>query len=231
MGLPSTDDEAERIDAPAPRGPITTLLKAGAEPPPASKLDRVLNAAQEEFFEQGYSHAKVESIAKRGRVATATIYAYFPAKADLFHAVVTRTLSGGDPVGDALARHRTDDARGRLMAFAMAYAAVMSTAFARGLFRGIVAEQPQFPALAQESAEQAYRLTSGHLVTLIEELRAGGDLAIAEPPLAAAQLQGMLDHPTLIVGLLYGDEAAPTIALPHLCEESVEMFLARYGTR
>ncbi len=71
----------------------------------------------------------------------------------------------------------------------------------------------------------------GAAIQLIEELIATGELAADHTARAAGQLLGMLDHPTLVLGLTAGDEAQPVRPLADICDDAVETFLARYGVR
>jgi AcrR family transcriptional regulator len=55
-------------------------------------IDRILDAAEEEFAEKGVSGARVERIAARADVAKALIYYYFKGKDELLKAVIARAL-------------------------------------------------------------------------------------------------------------------------------------------
>jgi AcrR family transcriptional regulator len=57
-------------------------------------IDRILDAAEEEFALKGTSGARVEQIAQRADVAKALIYYYFKGKGELLQAVIERTLRG-----------------------------------------------------------------------------------------------------------------------------------------
>lgn len=47
----------------------------------------ILNAAAEEFCENGFEHARMDAIALRAGIGKSTIYEYFPSKSALLHAV------------------------------------------------------------------------------------------------------------------------------------------------
>jgi AcrR family transcriptional regulator len=55
-------------------------------------IERILNAAEEEFAEKGVFGARVDQIAKRADVAKALIYYYFNGKEELLKAVIKRTF-------------------------------------------------------------------------------------------------------------------------------------------
>jgi AcrR family transcriptional regulator len=57
-------------------------------------IERILDAAEEEFALKGASGARVEQIAQRADVAKALIYYYFKGKDELLQALIERTLRG-----------------------------------------------------------------------------------------------------------------------------------------
>ncbi len=87
-------------------------------------LQRCLNillAAKDVFAREGFSQAGMEQVARNAGVSTATLYAHFPSKAELFRVVVEATIED-----HAVAVQRSTLAGGsphaRLEAFATAYA-------------------------------------------------------------------------------------------------------------
>jgi len=52
------------------------------------KLRSILDAARRIVLADGLAQAKMSDIATEAKVSTATVYAYFPSKDDLFRAVV-----------------------------------------------------------------------------------------------------------------------------------------------
>ena len=74
-------------DAPAaPRGPAVTR-------------QRIMDAAQDLFAENGYDHVSVRAIAERAGVNLALINRYFGSKRDLFHGVLNASVVFPDIVG------------------------------------------------------------------------------------------------------------------------------------
>ncbi|MEG1536660.1 MAG: TetR/AcrR family transcriptional regulator [Clostridiales bacterium] len=53
---------------------------------------RIMDAALQEFFELGYKHASIRSIARTAEITPGNIYAYFAGKEQLFDAVVLPTM-------------------------------------------------------------------------------------------------------------------------------------------
>lgn len=194
------------------------------------KRSQILAAARDVFSREGFAHAGMEEVARRAGVSTATLYAHFPGKADLFQMVVEDILGGlGGRIAASAAT--AGDARERLTAFGLAYARFYLEPTSRALFRMVVAERRRFPALADRFRDRGRVELGGALLTLIGELVETGEIAVAKPSWAAGQLQGMIEHATLIFGLVGGDHATPARPAEAIVAEAVETFLARYGVR
>jgi AcrR family transcriptional regulator len=192
------------------------------------KKAEILTAARGVFLREGYAAAGMEVVARMAGVSTATLYAYFPSKAKLFEIVVHDTVRA---MAEALrgSIRSQGDARARLTSLALAYAAFMSQPATRAIFRMVTSERRRFEAVADHFLSSAHEELGGAAIRVIDDLIATGELQIDKPAWAAGQLLGMLDHPTLVLGLSAGDEAAPTRPLPKICADAVETFLARYG--
>lgn len=59
---------------------------------------KILEAAKEDFFENGYNGARIESIAKRAGVNKQLIYHYFKGKEDLINETIANFISTVPPV-------------------------------------------------------------------------------------------------------------------------------------
>jgi AcrR family transcriptional regulator len=194
------------------------------------KKTEILTAARGLFLREGYPDTGMEVVARMAGVSTATLYAYFPSKAKLFAVVVHDTVDDmAEPVRESI--WTQGDARTRLTALALAYAAFMCRPATRAIFRMVTSERKRFEAVADHFLDSARRELGGAAITVIEDLAATGELTVDNPAWAAGQLLGMLDHPTLVLGLSAGDDIQPTRPLAELCADAVETFLARYGVK
>src|SRR5688572_19844289 len=61
--------------------------------PKGGKVNDILAAALEEFFQQGFAAARLDAIAERAGIAKGTIYLYFDSKEALFEGAV-RSIVG-----------------------------------------------------------------------------------------------------------------------------------------
>ncbi|PVM87358.1 TetR/AcrR family transcriptional regulator [Caulobacter endophyticus] len=203
------------------------LIGAGLKRSEHKKAE-ILAAARDIFLKEGYADAGMEAVARAAGVSTATLYAYFPSKAELFRTVVVdsvRTMA--QPVRESA--KAGGDARARLTALSRAYAEFFATPATRAMFRMVTAERRRFEGVADHFLGAARESLGGAAIQVVQELKASGELKVDKPSWAAGQLMGMLDHATLVLGLSAGDEVQPDRPVTQIAEDAVETFLARYG--
>lgn len=194
------------------------------------KREEILASARALFLKEGYADTGMEVVARAAGVSTATLYAYFPSKADLFKAIVLETVTSvGAPVREAV--RVKGDARTRLTALAVAYATFLSRPDTRAMFRMVTAERRRFEDVAEYFLQSARDELGGAAIAVINDLVRAGDLKVDKPSWAAGQLMGLLDHATLVLGLMTGDDVLTRRPVKALAEDAVETFLARYGVR
>lgn len=194
----------------------------------ARKRRDILNAARQLFLSEGYAGAGMEQVAREAAVSTATLYVHFPSKSDLFRAVVEEAVAGlAREVVET--RAETGDARARLNTFARAYARFYADPLSRSVFRLATGERRRFGEMADYFRDRSRSDLGGSAIAVISRLRDEGLLTMDKPAWAAGQLLGMIEHATLVYGLVAGDEAQPTRPLEAICADAVETFLARYG--
>ena len=98
------------------------------------------------------------------------------------------------------------------------------------MFRLVTGERRRFAELADLFRNRSRHQLGGSAITLIGQLTEEGLLKVEKPAWAAGQLLGMIEHVTLVFGLVAGDEALPKWPLDDICADAVDTFLARYGT-
>lgn len=190
----------------------------------------ILRSARKPFMSAGYAATRIEPIAREAGVSTATLYAYYPSKEDLFAAVIV-------DAADDFERHMkkvglgSGGARERLTHFMSAYAAFMGDPFVRSVFRLVMAERPRFRDTAMKFFDRGRSDFGRPLMTALAELKASGELTIDKPSWAAGQLMGMIEHPIFFMPLVTGDEVKAARSVEQIVSDAVETFLARYGAR
>jgi AcrR family transcriptional regulator len=179
---------------------------------------------------EGYDEAGMEALARAACVSTATLYAHFPGKAELFRSMVEEMVA---ETGEDVARgaRAGGGARARLTAFAIAYGKFCASPVARSTIRVVCSQRKRFEDSAKAAEVRAHELIGGAAIKLVEDLAREGAIIVDKPCWAASQLLGMIEHPTLIYGLVCGDEATTRRSVEAICEEAVTTFLARYGAK
>ncbi|HWE47553.1 MAG TPA: TetR/AcrR family transcriptional regulator [Caulobacteraceae bacterium] len=193
------------------------------------KRKDILSAARRRFMIEGYASTGMEAVAREATVSTATLYSYFPSKADLFQHVIEDaagsfsahisevTRSGGDGVS-------------QLRAFTHAYARFMSEPFVRSVFRLVAAERRRFETVARYFFERGRTDFGGTLIHILKRLEDEGLVHVEKPSWAAGQLMGMIEHPVFLVPMVTGDETHAARGLEAIADDAVNTFMARYGT-
>lgn len=201
----------------------------GDETKPAEdpRRDTILRLAKRRFITDGYAGARMEPIAREAGVSTATLYSYFPGKADLFTAVIKDASEDFARQMDQV-RITGADARQQLTAFARAYARFMGDPFVRAVFRLVMAESQRFQPVAQSFFERGRADFGGVLIAALKTLRDRKELKVDRPSWAAGQLMGMIEHPAFCVPLIVGDVALRR-SLDDIADDAVQTFLARYA--
>lgn len=179
---------------------------------------------------QGYAATRMESVARESGVSTATLYAYFPGKAELFTAVID---DAAEDFGRQMhqVRAASGPPREQLLVFARNYAGFMGDPFVRSVFRLVMAERPRFHAVAMRFFERGRTEFGKVLMDAMRRLTENGQLKIDKPSWAAGQLMGMVEHPVFFVPLVTGDEVQARRSNDQIAEDAVETFLARYAVQ
>ncbi|MBN8528701.1 MAG: TetR/AcrR family transcriptional regulator [Caulobacterales bacterium] len=200
-------------------------------PPPSSddpRRDAILRLAKDRFMTDGYVGARMEPIAREAGVSTATLYGYFPGKAELFTAVIDDAAEDFSRQMSHV-RMTSGPAREQLTVFVTAYADFMSDPFVRAVFRLVVAERPRFQTVAMRFFERGRSDFGGVLIKALRTLGDTGEVRVDRPSWAAGHLMGMIEHPVFFVPLVTGDDVRVRRTNAQVAEDAVETFLARYG--
>lgn len=166
---------------------------ADSEPkkdPKAARMNDILTAALEEFFQQGFAAARLDSIAERAGIGKGTIYLYFDSKEALFEAAVSSVIL---PVFEKAERFQasagmsaSDMLRMLLTTF---YREIIATD-RRRLLRLFIAEGPRFPRLLEFYHREVIQRGVGAIRGLIA-------LGIARGEFRASSA---MDYPQVIIG-------------------------------
>lgn len=190
----------------------------------------ILATARRHFMTQGYASTRMESVSRESGVSTATLYAFFPGKAELFSAVIE------DAAEDfsrqmSVVRAASGSARQQLLLFAETYGGFMADPFVRAIFRLVMAERPRFRDTAMRFFEKGRTDFGAVLMAALKRMVDRGELDLPKPSWAAGQLMGMVEHPVFFMPLVTGDEVTARRSVRQIAEDAVETFLARYAVQ
>jgi AcrR family transcriptional regulator len=189
----------------------------------------ILDHARRHFIQDGFAATKIEPIAREAGVSTATLYALFVGKAELFDAVIEDAAQDFSHALDGV-RAVEEPAREQLTRFAEAYAAFMGDPFVRSVFRLVVAERPRFQGVAAHFFERGRREIGATLLTMLTRMVEAGELKpLPKASWAAGQLMGMIENPVFFVPMVTGDDVLVKRSREEIAAQAVETFLARYG--
>jgi TetR/AcrR family transcriptional repressor of mexJK operon len=193
--------------------------------------DRLLDAAQEVFLEQGFARSTMDAIAKASGATRKTVYARYANKEEIFAAVIARLLDANIimPILDSAAD--TKDPRARLLKLAQASIDFVSAPQMARINRLLFAETYQTPELARLAAE-LYDRQIANVQTALEALKAEGHLPnLPEPRLAAVLfIESVSSTPRLRA--VFGPSATiPKKQVATFTEMAVDVFLAGCGYR
>ncbi len=189
----------------------------------------ILREARRSFVTSGFASTRMEPIAREAGVSTATLYAYFPSKSDLFSAVIVDAANDFEHQMKHV-RTTTGPARRQLTEFMTAYAEFMGDPFIRSVFRLVMAERPRFRDVAMKFFERGRSDFGAPLIRALTELEKAGELTVPKPSWAAGQLMGMIEHPVFFMPLVTGDEVQASRSVQQIVADCVDTFMARYGT-
>ncbi|MDB5470721.1 MAG: TetR family transcriptional regulator [Caulobacter sp.] len=192
------------------------------------RRDKILRAAHAAFVGKGFTRTRMEEVARGARVANATVYAYFDTKEILFEAVVAQALASYDGLFDAVERTANEDVARSLTAYGRVYFRFMADPTVRGVYRTVSAETVHKPELGMMLYRSAHGLLGGVLQRMLRRYADEGLLAIADIAVAARMFEGMIEHVTLTISMLQGDQAAPLHPSETYVPEVVRAFLAAH---
>lgn len=192
------------------------------------KFDQVLDGARQIFLADGFEGANVDDIARAAGVSKATLYAYFPDKAQLF-AEVARCEC------DRMAESALQDIdislplREVLTRVATQIATILVSDFSLAMFRICISERDRFPELARSYYESGPEMGRRQLEQGFRDAVARGELKIENFTLAAEQFAD-LARSHIWLRAVFGVQTSFTAQeIAEVVNEAVETFFARYG--
>lgn len=153
----------------------------------------ILSVAREMFLRDGYATTTIDMVVAQARVSKGTVYARYPTKADLFHAIVEERIAAwGEEPDEATDIPEDADLREILFRSGMAIvnASLQPEVMAYG--RLVAAESERFPELTQEFYKQGWTRMVDQLAVRIESGAQRSGWAVKDPGAVATAFQSIL---------------------------------------
>ena len=152
----------------------------------------LLDAALDHFLDRGYETATIEAIAGQVGMTKRTVYGRYPDKAALFRAAVHRAIERYSISEERIAATDCGDLEQTLRNIARLRIDLVASPQGMKLQRIINTESYRFPEIFSEVYEIGALPTIRFLARLLKRETERGDLAIAEPALAANVFMSMV---------------------------------------
>lgn len=208
-----------------------TSTKPRGRPGGSSGAD-LLAIARDVFLEHQYAGATMNTVAARARISKQTLYRQYPAKEDLYAAVVRDWVDRGR---DAMAPHlrrltESEDVRQALLEHArLLHHGVLSRPVLQ-MRRLISAEAERFPKVAADYIRRSWDHNQAQLARALEQLASDGKLRLDDPHVAAEQFTWLtLAAPLNRLTLTAGAIGCPPEELATIADTAVATFWHRYG--
>lgn len=169
----------------------------------------IVAAALEVFAERGFAAAKLDEIARRAGVSKGALYLYYETKEDIFHAVVTQTVTPRLAAVRAMAGGHEGRFAELLPTVIGMLAQVLPASPAGAIVKMIVGESRNFPELARFWREEAVDPMVATMSGLIAKAQARGEVRAGDPRHFAFQVAG-----PILMGVLWGEVLVPVGAAP-----------------
>jgi len=207
---------------------MAARLDNGAIKPASSRGQKrkakVLSAATKLFLTVGYGETSIDAIVEISGGSKATLYSYYPTKADLFRAVVDSIVTHHEtPVLKSL-----DNVKDTLTSFAEHRLSVVFAAEHRALIRLIVAERERFPDIARMYYEQGPLQSHVMLRDYFENLIDQGLINMRSADEACEFFRGMLMHQRYIEQLYLDARPLSSEEITVKARHVVKRFLDAY---
>ncbi|WP_343565328.1 TetR/AcrR family transcriptional regulator [Kiloniella sp. b19] len=186
------------------------------------KRKNIIDAAIEEFREQGFLGAKTTSIAKRANVSSRTLYNHFESKEALFEAISEIMIEQNwsmEPVSYDPSRDFVEQLKDALWR----YVEVITEEKAIGLNRMVISELIR----DLDRSRQFFAEAEAHdypITRLIGEAMEAGVIRKVDPAFATTQLLALVKNFFFWPKFFLGENLAPKEVL----DDCVAMFLAHY---
>jgi AcrR family transcriptional regulator len=192
-----------------------------------AKRRAILAAAAEVFRDNGFAGASMSAVGERAGSSKATLYRYFPSKADLFVALMLdEVIAQAESVFETL--RPSDDLRRTLVRFGVGLLELSLSEASLSVRRNSIAEGAR-AGLGQPLYERGPLRLWSKMAAFLEAEMAAGRLRAADPWTVAMHLRGMLEADLVNRALIGADVDAGRKTLKLHAVSAVDALLRAYG--
>ena len=215
---------ARQENSTASIGRLKSVSSAPASSRGQKRKAKILSAATKLFLSIGYGNTSIDAIVDQSGGSKATLYSYYPTKAELFRAVVDSIVTRHErPELESL-----DNIRDTLVAFAELRLRVVFAPEHRALIRLIISERDRFPDIARMYYEQGPLHSHMMLRDYFENLIEQGLIGIRSADEACEFFRGMLMHQRYIEQLYLAESPLSAEEISVKARHVVDRFLDAY---
>lgn len=194
-----------------------------------AKRDAILEVASQTFLELGYERTSMSEIASRAGGSKATLYGYFPSKAELFTAV-TRAMGERhvEAALEELSAETQDQVGPTLQRFAEKFLAFMTSSTAVATHRMVLAEAGH-SEIGRLFYDAGPRVGLSRIADFLKSAMDSGALRPAKPDVAARHFVALIfaeSEPSLFI---HDYQPPPAAQQRRQVERAVAAFLGGYG--
>lgn len=176
-----------------------------------ARRDAILDVAAQWFLEHGYAGTTMSAIAAALGGSKGTLWNYFPAKEQLFAAVIERVAESFRAQLLEILNPDDNDVEATLRRYVSKFLTKVTSPEGVALHRLVVGEANRFPEIGQIFFEYAPRLTQAMLADYLAAAMEHGQLRKDDPLCAAQNLSGLCMagcHQRLMMGVIDKADAA-----------------------
>lgn len=160
------------------------MQRARTDEAKEDRREAILGAALDEFFERGFTAAKMEDIARRAELSKGAVYLYFPSKDAVFEALIEAV------VGPAVARIEaaagsSPSALASLRAMAALAPVLIRTSNMPRLMKVMIGDCRAFPDVVRRYRVEVLERVLGMIAGALKRGMDAGEIRRSDPALTA----------------------------------------------
>lgn len=205
------------------------MLRARTDEAKELRRRALLDAALGEFFERGFSAARMDDIAARAKLSKGTLYLYFDSKEALFTSLV-ETFAIPNIVMFEAAVQNAGGGVAAIRTFMKIAPVVIRESPLPKIAKILIADAPAFPEIVTAYREQVIERALGVIVSALSAAKKAGEIEIGDPHLTAR----LVIAPVLMSAIwriVFEHDPAAKIDLDALFAEHEKMLLRGLGVK